>query len=136
MSHKAASQFRDAYSFEHRRTKAEIFLERNPDRIPCIVELVPGTEDLLLPATPIHDIRYAVPSYYTVLQLLIILRRRMGHEFPSSHSLKLFVGCWAPSGNTMIKDLYERFKDEDLFLYLMYRGEASYGGVAQEEENQ
>lgn len=91
-----------------------------PDRIPVICERV---ENSLIP--DLDKFKYLVPPDATVGSFLVSIRHRMVIE--AEKSIFLFVGDTVPSNATTMSDLYNKFKDEDGFLYFAYSCENTYG---------
>nr|XP_032816523.1 gamma-aminobutyric acid receptor-associated protein-like 2 isoform X1 [Petromyzon marinus] len=105
---------------EHRRAESNKIRNKYPDRVPVVVEKVPGSQ--------IGDIdkrKYLVPADITVAQFMWIIRKRV--QLPSDKAIFLFIDKTVPQSSASIGQLYEDQKDEDGFLYVAYSGENTFG---------
>ncbi|CAM9701292.1 gamma-aminobutyric acid receptor-associated protein-like 2 [Lampetra fluviatilis] len=112
--------FKEDHSFEHRRAESNKIRNKYPDRVPVVVEKVPGSQ--------IGDIdkrKYLVPADITVAQFMWIIRKRV--QLPSDKAIFLFIDKTVPQSSASIGQLYEDQKDEDGFLYVAYSGENTFG---------
>ena len=67
-----------------------------------------------------------MPKAFTVGEVLAVLRTRL--ELTREEGLVLFAhDKYMLRPNTKLEDVYERYKDEDGFLYLVYAEENIYG---------
>ncbi len=67
-----------------------------------------------------------MPKDLTAHQFSYIVRKRL--KLPKDQSLWLFVnGKQAIKGDTLMSQVYEKMKDPDGFLYIVYSGENVYG---------
>jgi hypothetical protein len=62
-------------------------------------------------------------------QLLFILRKALGEKLDASSGLFLFVEKQniLVNGSQRVEDLYQKYKDEDGFLYLVFDAESTFG---------
>lgn len=70
-------------------------------------------------------IKYLVPRDLTMGQFLYIIRRRL-HISPEK-AIFLFVKNTIPSTTSLINEVYERYKDDDGYLYISYSQENTFG---------
>ena len=106
---------------ETRKKEADNITEKYPDRIPVICEKAKGSS-----ISDIDKTKYLVPKDLTAHQFLYIIRKRL--KLSKEQSLWLFVnGKQAIKGDTLMLQAYEKMKDPDGFLYIMYSGENVYG---------
>lgn len=96
-------------------------LQKHTDRIPVVCEKSPGCS-----VPDIDKSKYLVPKEFTIQQFTYIIRKRLKLE--KEQALWLFVnGKHALKGDMIISSAYEKFKDNDGFLYVAYSGENVYG---------
>ena len=95
-------------------------MEKYPDRIPIILE---RANDSL---TEINKTKYLVPNELTLGQFIYVIRNRL--------KLKPEIGIFLSFNNSVmvncssiILDCYNKYKDEDGFLYVKYSGENTFG---------
>ena len=125
--------FRTAYSFEKRREESSRIRLKFKDRIPVIVERAShsashsASHDAKNPSIPnIDKKKYLVPPEFTFGQLIYVVRLRM--QLPPETAMFCYIGkSQMPSTSTLMKTLYQKHKDEDGFLYMIYAGENTFG---------
>lgn len=67
-----------------------------------------------------------MPKAFTVGEVLAVLRTRL--DLTREEGLVLFASeKYMLRPNTKLEDVYDRYKDEDGFLYLVYAEENIYG---------
>jgi GABA(A) receptor-associated protein len=70
--------------------------------------------------------KYLVPSDITVGKFVYEIRKHM--KLSPEKAIFLFVGNGVlPPTAALMSQIYDRFKDEDGFLYIVYSGENSFG---------
>jgi len=118
------STFKQEKSLEERKKETEKIMKKYDDRLPLIVERSPRTD---LPE--IDKKKYLVPNDLTIGQfMLTALRQRL--KVTSEKALFIFVGeNQIPPTAATIKEVYDKYKDEDGFLYITYAGENTFGGI-------
>eukprot|EP01018_Ginkgo_biloba_P009293 Gb_33925 [translate_table: standard] len=119
--------FKDIHTFEERKAEAEAICERYPDRVPVIVERVSKTD---LPE--MDKKKYLVPRDSTVGQFIHILSSRL-HVSPG-RALFVSVADILPQTASLMGSTYEKYKDEDGFLYMFYSGEKTFGSLEPQGE--
>ncbi|KAG4098327.1 autophagy 8 [Neocallimastix lanati (nom. inval.)] len=113
-------RFRDSHSFEERKNKVKKLREKYKDKIPCIVEKAKSSK---IPDIECNKI--LIDHSKTVGQLMCTIRKKI--KLPSEDAIFLFInGILPPVANTM-STIYEKYKDEDGFLYVTYSGETTFG---------
>jgi GABA(A) receptor-associated protein len=114
--------FKQEFKFQDRLDEAIRVLNKYPDRIPIICERSSAaTRDC-----PIIDKRkYLVPSDLTMGQFMYVIRKRL--YMPPEKSLFLFVKKTIPSTTNLIKEVYDKYKDDDGYLYISYAQENVFG---------
>jgi GABA(A) receptor-associated protein len=113
--------FKERYTFEERRAESTKILSKFPGRIPIIVERAVKSKDIPL----IDKNKFLCPGDLTIGQFLFIVRNRI--KLTSEKALFLFINDSLPPTNTLIKQVYNTFKNEDGFLYMSYCGENVFG---------
>jgi len=119
MAHRCCS-FKDEYTFEERKTEAHTICEKYPDRSPVIVERVSRTD---LPE--LDNKKFLAPRDLTVGQFIHILSDRL-HLSPG-RALFVFIGDTLPQTASLMGSIFEKYKDEDGFLYVRYSSEKTFG---------
>lgn len=97
------------------------------DRIPVICERV---EESDIPN--IDKRKYLVPCDLTVGQFVYVIRRRI--HLPSEKAIFIFVKDILPPTAALMSTIYDQYKDEDGFLYIVYSGENTFGDLFEEVE--
>ena len=108
-------------TFEERIAESTKILNKYPDKIPIIIEK--SINDNLLDT--IDRNKYLVPKDLTVGQIIHIIRKRL----KLNPTIGIFIFCnnaLIPTSNNIF-NVYNNYKDEDLFLYFTYSGENTFG---------
>jgi GABA(A) receptor-associated protein len=113
--------FKEEIPFEHRRAEAAGIRIKYPERVPVIIEKLPGSQ-----VNGLDKRKFLIPSDISISQLCWIIRKRIRLE--SEKALFLFVGKTIPSTSASVGEIYDEFKDEDGFLYVQFSGENTFGG--------
>ena len=114
--------FKTKHPFEKRKEEAERILAKYPQRIPVICEKDPRSRDI----PNIDRQKYLVPDDLSVANFMYVIRKRIKIE--AEKSIYLFVNNKVmPATAQFISTLYEKYKDEDGFLYITYAGESTFG---------
>jgi GABA(A) receptor-associated protein len=115
--------YQQRYTFEQRSEESKRIMEKYPNRLPIIVEKSDQcSEDI----PNIDKNKYLVPDDLTVGQFLYVIRKRI--RLPSTKALYITTsnGLMPPSSQHM-KNLYNKYKDPDQFMYIKYSGESTFG---------
>ena len=123
MLHFIRTPFIDKYSFIERHQEAIKIMARYTDRLPIICEK--NQRDIGTPDIDKH--KYLVPHNITVGQFMHVIRKRI--RLPSGVALFLFIGdnkTILPT-HTLLAHAYQKFKNNDGFLYIMYSRENVFG---------
>jgi GABA(A) receptor-associated protein len=107
---------------EKRKEVADRIKSKYPDRIPVIVEKAPKSD-----APDIDKKKYLVPADITVGKFVFEIRKHM--KLSPEKAIFLFVNNTLPPTADLIANIYERYKDEDGFLYITYSGENTFGSL-------
>lgn len=113
--------FKSQHSLEKRTQISTKIRREHPDRVPIILERAPGKN-----TPPTSKTKYLAPQVITIGKFSHEIRRHI--QLDSNEALYLFVGGsnLVPSNITM-NELYQRYRDEDGFLYIKYGCEATFG---------
>ena len=116
-----SEQFKSKYSKEQRSTESGRILQKYPDKIPIICEkYYRDTSDL-----KIDKSKYLTNSDMTMGQFLYVIRKRI--NINSKQSLFMFCDNVLIPGNMLLREAYDKHKDEDGFLYLHFSLENTFG---------
>lgn len=115
--------FKNNYSLEKRIQESSKIMGKYPDRVPIICEKNQAQKNDI---PEIDKTKFLVPQDLSVGQFVYVIRRRL--KLPPEKALFLFVGKRTIAPTTeIIGNLYEKYKDEDGFLYTLYSGENAFG---------
>jgi len=105
--------------FEKRKSDSEKILAKYPNRIPVIVERF-GDE-----VPEIDRSKYLVPDDLTMANFMYVIRKRL--KLAPEKAIYLFVNDKIMAGISCVSTVYEKYSDEDGFLYIKYSGESTFG---------
>ena len=114
------NHYKEEHSFEKRKAFAETALQRNPGRIPVIVEKAPKAN-----IPDLDKKKYLIPRDMTVGQFYFVIRSRL--TMKSEDALFFFVNNVIPSTSANMGSLYDQHCDDDGFFYVTYADESVYG---------
>jgi len=113
--------FRDRFTFEQRSSECARIFSKFPGRIPVIVQRNKKNNE-----TPVIDKeKFLVPGDLTLGQFVYVIRKRI--NLPPEKALFLFVANTLPTTGSLMREIYQLYKYEDGFLYVIYSGENSFG---------
>ena len=98
----------------------ERILEKYPDRVPVYVNKKEGSN-----VEEITKHKYLVPKEMTMGNFIYVLRNNI--KLKSSQALFVFVDNLIVSNSEMLGEIYNRHKNEDNFLYIVYSSESTFG---------
>ena len=111
--------YKQKNSFVQRKKDSEAIMAKYPQRIPVIVE--PFGDNV----PEIDRTKYLVPDDLSLINFIYIIRKRL--KIASEVSIYLFVNNKILPGMDYVSTIYDKYKDEDGFLYVKYSGEPTFG---------
>ena len=112
--------FVEKFTLEERIAESSRVVIKHPDRVPIIVEAKPNSN-----LNDLDKHKYLVPKEMTVGQFLYVIRKRL--KLKPQQAIFVFVDNKMPPTSELITTLYERSKNEDGFMYILYSGENTFG---------
>lgn len=113
--------FKERVPFEKRKTEFERIKKKYPDRIPVIVE-----KSKIVDSTPnIDKQKFLVPKDLTVGQFVYVIRKRI--KLDPEKALFIFVNNTLPPNSALVSQIYDKHKEDDGFLTIVYSCESVYG---------
>ena len=112
--------FKHLYSLNQRKNECEKILLKYPNRIPIICEkhyksILPNSEKY----------KYLVEPDFTLGHFIYVIRRRI--KLPPEQAIYMFIKGHIISSNETIRSIYNKYVDEDGFLYMYYTNENTFG---------
>ena len=115
-------EYQTKNSLEFRKKECKKIFDKNPNKIPVICEKAKKcnlTKEL-------NKSKFLIPLYMSIYQFKNIIRNKL--LLSNSETLFLLVNSKkAITDNCLISELYNKFKDEDGFLYITYSTELTWG---------
>ena len=112
------TDYRCKNTLEKRKRQSKSIMEKYPERYPIICEV--SNE---LPKLDKH--KYLIPGDITSETFMFIIRKRI--NLPAEQSMYFFINNKAMVCNTLMYRIYEKYKDEDGFLYIYVCAESTFG---------
>jgi hypothetical protein len=111
-------RFRQQNTLETRKEISGKIREQYPDRYPVIVELDPRATKSLV----IQKKKFLAPGDIPLNKFMLEVRKviQMGRQDPLAVMIE---SGQMVSGDSQMSDLYDRFKDPDGFLYVLFSGD-------------
>lgn len=107
------------HSLKQRSDEAKSILRKHPDRIPIIIE--PADDK-----TPTPDRqKFLVPAELTFGQFTHVVRRRL--HTTSDQTVMLMIGDVMPICSSTVREVYDKHKASDSFLYVSVCAEKTFG---------
>ena len=115
--------FKETYTFEERKTHSSDIRVKYPERLPIVMQR--SMNDKIL--GDMDKIKYLVPGEITITEFMAILRKRLNINQTTSIYLYNPDNKIILSGTNSIEYLYNKYKNDDGFLYIEYCGENVFG---------
>ena len=112
--------FKKLFPLNFRREESSRIMDKYPRRIPIIVE---KAEKCIL--DDIDKKKFLVPNDVTMSQFIYIIRKRI--KMKPEQAIFITINNCLPESNTQICQIYNKHKDEDGFLYVVYSSENTFG---------
>lgn len=112
--------FENETSLDSRVEEAQRIKMKYPDRVPVLVQKAVGSQ-----APSIDKKKFLVPSDLTFGQFIFVIRKRL--KLDPEMALFLFVNNVLPSSSTTLDEIYKLHKSDDMFLYVVYDLEKTFG---------
>lgn len=116
------SEFKINHPFEKRIEVCSKILLKYPDRIPTIVEKANKSTDNII----LRKKKFIVPRDITMGKFIVELRKHMSDLLPEE-SIFLFIQDALIPTTQNFDQIYNKYKDEDGFLYIILAGENTFG---------
>lgn len=129
--------FKEQVSFEERKRKVEELLSLYPNRIPTIIEkdislLKQEQKEENKDSNKKSQIpnetktKFLINPNDTVDTIILVVKNQLQIN-PEQAIFLLVKNKYALSGNTLMENVYKKYKDEDGFLYLTFVVEVAWG---------
>ena len=116
------TSFKECHTLEKRKGESGRIRAKYPDRIPVIVERAANSS-----LQAIDKTKFLVPADLTVGQFIYVVRRRIKLDPEVALFLTVKNNMMATSSSMGVVDT--DYCDEDGFLYVLYSGENTFGGI-------
>lgn len=112
------SNFKKQITLEKRLEQSKSIIEKYPNRIPVICDV-----SNRLPRLDKH--KYLIPEDLHSETFMSIIRRRI--KLKPEHAMYFFVGDKILQANNYMSEIYNKYKDDDGFLYIYVCSESTFG---------
>ncbi|GAH29169.1 unnamed protein product [marine sediment metagenome] len=112
-------EFQDKYNIDSRYKLSQSVKRSQPGRVPVIIDRRSEKDPTL------DKNKYLVPRDISVAKLIDEIRRST--EIDSKHALFFFSQGMLLTPSRLIDQVYEKCKDRDGFLYIIYTRENTFG---------
>ncbi|QKF93706.1 autophagy protein atg8 ubiquitin-like protein [Fadolivirus algeromassiliense] len=121
VSTKSGFEFKMTHTFEKRKAESTRLRETYPLQYPIILERADRTD---LPE--IDKKKYLLPGELTVGQFLHYIRKQI--KLDATQALFIFIdNSIIPPASATIGDIYNKYMDQDGYLYILYSKQETYG---------
>ena len=112
--------FKGSNTVEDRTNESSKIIAKYPQRIPIIVEKAEGCR-----LKDIQKNKYLAPRDMAMCQFVFTVRKKI--ELQPSEAIFLMVDGQLVQSSILLAEVYEKHKDEDGFLYMVYTSENTFG---------
>ena len=113
--------FKKTFTLIMRTKESEDIREKNPNSIPVICEKAPHSK-----IKEIEKTKFLIKKNFTLSQFISIIRKKL--NLNDTDALFLLVkGKYTLVENETFDQIYNKYKDEDGFLYIYYASEEVWG---------
>ena len=109
-------------TFDERKKETTNILNKYPDRIPCILEKSCFDSNEL---PEIDKQKFLVPGELTMSQFMFVIKKRI--NIKPEQAIFIFCNGQILFNQSEMKDIYNKYKNDDNYLYLEYSGESTFG---------
>lgn len=106
-------------SFEDRKKESDKVFNKYKNSIPVIVDT--NTENV----QQLDKNKYIVPNHMQFSEFIVILRKRL--TIKPEQSIFLLINNRLMTPSLSIKEIYNEHKEDDGFLYVIYKFENTFG---------
>lgn len=118
---RSAFEFKNKHTLDSRIKEASRIRIKYPNRIPVICEVRKSDNENM----PLDKNKYLVPSDLTVGQFVYVIRKRI--KLTPEKAIFVFINGNLPPPSSLMSQIYEEYKDDDGFLYMMASSESTFG---------
>ena len=118
-------KYKTAKTLEERKNEYRKVIEENPGKIGIICEKAP-TKNKNDTIPEIDKSKYLIKEDFTITQFTSIIRKKLNMDQKDALFF-LANGKTSLSGNSTMSEIYQKYKDEDGFLYIAYAAEEIWG---------
>ena len=119
-SHTRPTDYKTAKSFQDRKLEATNIRKKYPTKIPVIVTPAKNSK-----VPELNQHKFLAQEDLSLAQFYYSVRKRT--TIRSDQALFFFVENQMPSTGATLGELYREFADEDMFLYMTYSDEETFG---------
>jgi GABA(A) receptor-associated protein len=117
-------KFKQKYSFGQRKTVSQKMLDTYKDKIPIICEPY-SYYSKTINVENFKKHKYIVPRSTTMGRFIFEIRSHL--DLSPEQALFIFIKDSLPPTSALMGTLYDKYKDEDGFLYMTFCGENTFG---------
>lgn len=116
-------EYNEKFTFEQRKSEADMQLRKFPDKIPIVIQQS-KTSKIIIPKD--FKFKFVFPQEQTFGTFVFEIRKRIMIP-PEKALFMFFCNNQIPASTIVMKDLYAKHKDEDGFLKLYFSEENVFG---------
>lgn len=108
-------------TFEQRLSESTGILSKYSDRICIYIEKIERCKSL----PDLEKKKYLVPKTITAAQFIFVIRNKIA--VPKEQALFFYINNRIISGNVVMSEINDKYRNSDGFLYIKYSGENCFG---------